>query len=319
MTRSAPPPAPTGPTRAATRPARGWLRWLPLLLVFAGMLVLLYPVGATQFNNYKQREFAASYQREVAHASNDDLQGDLERARAYNARLRGVPILDPWLQRKPSTDPGSTAYQEYLHQLDRFAIMARVRVPSVGIDLPIYHGTTDDVLARGVGHLYGTALPVGGVNSHTVLTSHTGLANATLFDRLTDVKQGDLMFIVVGTDTLAYRVDQIKVIVPTALEDLTATPGQDYLTLFTCTPYAVNTHRLLVRGVRVPIDPELAPAPAPVSAVDVLRVDGWLWVLLVAAVLGALALAVLAVRDRRRARARRSRVVGDGGRRGVRR
>ena len=146
-------------------------------------MVLLYPVLATQFNNMKQREFAAKYHEEVVQAPPEVLDEELKDAREYNSTLRGVPILDPWLKLN-GTDPGSKPYQLYRSKLSKFTAMARVRVPSADIDLPVYHGTTDDVIAKGAGHLYGTSLPVGGTGTHAVLTSHTGMSNATLFDHL---------------------------------------------------------------------------------------------------------------------------------------
>lgn len=248
-----PPPAPASPERArrATKNGGRWQQLIPLLLTLAGVIVLLYPVMATQYNNVKQREFSQQYAQEVEQVNPTDLHADVEAARAYNAQLEGVPILDPWLL-KVTGPPESGPYAQYEGQLNRFSVMARVKVPSVNIDLPVYHGTTDDVIAKGVGHLYGTSLPVGGMDSHAVLTSHTGMASATLFDHLDKVAEGDLMFIEVAGETLAHRVDQIKIILPNEISDLTTVEGRDYLTLFTCTPYAVNTHRLLVRGERVP-------------------------------------------------------------------
>ena len=116
--------------------------------------------------------------------------------------------------------------------------------------MPIYHGTSDSVLEKGVGHLQGTSLPVGGESTHTVLTGHTGLSNAKLFTDLTEVEEGDIFFLNVMGEKLAYKVDQIKVVLPSELNSLKVVPGEDYCTLVTCTPYGVNSHRLLVRGVR---------------------------------------------------------------------
>lgn len=206
----APEPQPRRPRRAGRRRSR-LQQIIPFLLMLAGIIVLLYPVAATQFNNVKQREFSQAYNNDVAQADPVDLTADINAARAYNATLEGVPILDPWLLRVTGP-PESGPYAKYEAQLSRFPIMARVKVPTAEIDLPIYHGTTDDVIAKGVGHLYGTSLPVGGMDSHAVLTSHTGMASATLFDHLVDVKEGDLMFVEVAGETLAYQVNQIKII-----------------------------------------------------------------------------------------------------------
>ncbi len=160
-----------------------------------------------------------------------------------------------------------------------------------------------------MGHLYGTSLPVGGTGTHSVLTSHTGMASATLFDHLVDVKEGDLMFIEVLGETLAYRVDQIKVILPNEISDLTTIEGHDYLTLFTCTPYAVNTHRLLVRGERVPYTPEVAEA-AEAAEVSPFKIEPWMWWLIAGAVAGLVILLWIVIRERRRARQRMRRRAG---------
>ncbi len=299
-----PPPPPRAPAAAPRRAAkRGRLQQvIPLLLMLAGVIVLLYPVAATQFNNIKQREFSQQYNQDVQQADAADLSGDLEAARAYNAKLEGVPILDPWLLRA-SGPPSSNAYAQYAALLNRFPVMARVKVPTASIDLPVYHGTLDDVIAKGAGHLYGTSLPVGGPDSHAVLTSHTGMADATLFDHLVNVKEGDLMFVEVAGQTIAYQVDQIKIILPNELDDLTKVEGHDYLTLFTCTPYAVNTHRLLVRGERVAYTPEVAEAEKAAEA-PVFKMEPWMWWLVAGAVAGLALLIAIVVLERRRARGR---------------
>lgn len=275
---------------------------------------MLYPVAATQYNNVKQQEFAQQYNNDVLEIPAADLSGDLARARAYNATLTGVPILDPWLL-QVAQDPGSKPYREYMSQLALFDVMARIRVPSAQIDLPVRHGTFDDAIAIGAGHLYGTSLPVGGEGTHAVLTSHTGMPNATLFDHLTSVREGDLMFVDVDGETLAYQVDRIKVVLPNEIDDLKAEPGQDLLTLFTCTPYAINTHRLLVRGHRVPFDPATSPA-APQPGIK-LTLEPWMIGLIAGAVLGLAMLLFLVGRERRRA-ARRGRRQALGPRRRAR-
>ena len=135
--------------------------------------------------------------------------------------------------------------------------MERVRVRSGVRALPVYHGTSTDVLAHGVGHLYGTALPVGGEGNHAVLTGHTGLATLTMFDNLTHIKVGDVFTVEVMGKTMAYKVDQIETVLPDQVEALRADEGRDLLTLVTCTPYGINSHRLLVRGERTELPAEL--------------------------------------------------------------
>lgn len=246
------------------RPRR-WGIVLSLLCAIAGMVTLLYPVVATQYNNVRQAQFSAQYNHDAMALDSGARTKALEAARAYNATLKGVPILDPYLSSIRFRQ--SEAYQAYLAQLSNTEQMGRLRVPAVKIDLPIYHGTADETIARGAGHLYGTSLPVGGSGSHAVLTSHTGLANATLFDHLSDVGKGDLIFADVLGETVTYQVDSIKTVLPNEVSDLVAQPGKDLLTLFTCTPYGVNTHRLLVSGHRVPNPPQAAvPDPTVVAA-----------------------------------------------------
>lgn len=272
-----------------------------ILLVFVGMGVLVYPVAATQFNNAKQREFAEAYNARIGLTPAATLAAEVEKARAYNATLRGVQAADPWgtlLADAPSSD----AYSDYLSQLSSLGAMARLRIPSIGVDLPVYHSTTEDTIAKGIGHLYGTALPVGGLGTHAVLTSHTGMTNATLLDHLIDVREGSDLYVDVAGETLAYEVDQIKVVLPTDIQDLAVDPDLDLLTVFTCTPYAVNTHRLLVRGHRIPYDPVVAAAAAPVVRGG-LVMEPWMYWLIGAAAASFLALGVAlgsAVRARRR-------------------
>ena len=143
----------------------------------------------------------------------------------------------------------------YLEVLNTDGIMGRLTIPKIGVDLPIYHGSSEESLQKGVGHIESTSLPIGGEYRHAVLTGHRGLPNAELFTRLDELTVGDTFYIHVLDRTLAYQVDQITTVEPDEMETLRAVPGEDYVTLVTCTPYGVNTHRLLVRGTRVPYTP----------------------------------------------------------------
>ncbi|HQV57861.1 MAG TPA: class C sortase, partial [Ilumatobacteraceae bacterium] len=176
-------------------------------------------------------------------------------------------------------------------------------IPRIKVKLPVYHGTSDDTLAKGVGHLYGTSLPVGGIGTHAVLTSHTALTTATLFDHLDEMKVDDVFFIDVYGETLAYQVDQIKIILPQEISDLTIVDGEDYVTLVTCTPYAVNTHRLLVRGHRIPV--EVAETTPSVVAASPSVIQPWMYWLLAGAAAGVVALLVIALLAWRRRRRQR--------------
>lgn len=272
-------------------------RLIPLLIVLIGVLVVLYPVVATQYNNFKQHRFAVEYNSDILNIPDDRLAQGLASARAYNDSIVGIPILDPYLEEVQQ--PESSEFARYLDQLSASDVMARVRVPSAGIDLPVRHGTSESSIRNGAGHLYGTSLPVGGLGTHAVITSHTGMSSATLFDHLVDVKEGDLILIDVYGETLAYAVDQIKVVLPDEIGDLVPVTDHDYLTLFTCTPYAVNSHRLLVRAERTEWTPEVEAA-SEASDAWIPRLEWWMWVLLGAAFVGLAGIIVGMLASRRR-------------------
>lgn len=257
---------------------------MPVLLIVVGLVVLLYPVVATQWNNLKQIRAADEYSRIEQGAPPTQLDAALAEAHTYNDTRANGAILDPWLAR---VSQDNADYQEYLAQLDQQEAMGRILVPSATVDLPIYHGTTEDVLQRGVGHLYGSDLPIGGPNTHAALTGHTGLSTATLFDNLDDVAVGDPVYIAVSGERLKYEVDDIAVVLPEDVEGLSVRPGEDLVTLITCTPYGINTHRLLVRAHRVPMD---ATDQAVFEDATGLPWQWWMWAILavVIAVLGGL-------------------------------
>lgn len=261
----------------------------PPILLLAGILVLLYPVFATQYNNARQERIASEFSAVAEQAGPDAVAESLRRADEYNLKASESPILDPWLD---AQRPGTAQYQDYLSQLNLNDVMATIKIPSIDVNLPIYHGTDTATLDKGVGHLFGTALPVGGESTHTVLTGHTGLGNATMFDQLTSVKMGDYFYIETAGRHLKYQVTDIRVVLPHETESLNKVEGKDLATLITCTPYGVNTHRLLVTGERVPMDEEAVAAEAAqvkgavmkpwmiavlVSVVVILTVAGILW------------------------------------------
>lgn len=224
---------------------------LPPVLLVLGILVLLYPVIATYQNNLEQQRIAKAFSAEQTNLGPDVLKEQLARADEYNRQAAEAPILDPWLE---SQRPNTPQYADYLSQLNVNPVMATVKVPSADISLPIYHGTETSTLEKGVGHLFGTALPVGGEGTHTVLTGHSGLGSATMFDHLNRVKVGDVFYIEVLGRHLKYKVTDIRTVLPNETESLNKVAGKDLATLITCTPYGINTHRLLVTGERVPMD-----------------------------------------------------------------
>ena len=223
---------------------------LIIILTAVGALLLLYPVVAIFIGNVRIGEISRMQAQEMKQMSAhpDQSQALLKAAREYNHNLRGIPILDPYLYQMTKT--GSEEYQEYLATLPG-DVMARLVVPSAKIDLPVRHGTEDDAIARGAGHLFGTGLPVGGKGVNAVLTAHSGMRTASLFDGLRDVKVGDIAYVQVAGKKLAYKVRAIHVIKPTQLELFHPVAGKDILTLFTCTPYGTNTHRLVVTAERI--------------------------------------------------------------------
>lgn len=243
------------------------MRRFAAALMLAVALMLAYPTVGTIWENQQARE-AAAQQTQQAEALKrqqpEKVAQALLDAHAYNQSLTGIPLADPYSA--TSSEHDTAAWDNYLHQLADTDVMGRIRVPDVGIDLPIHHGTSDEAMRTGAGHLYGTALPVGDTGARPVLSTHTGLRSATLFDRLTDVKIGDTFYVDVYGETLAYKVTRIDVITPDQIEALAPTPGKDLVTLMTCTPYAVNSHRLLVTGERVPYDPTTDPAPTTAAA-----------------------------------------------------
>lgn len=222
-------------------------RFRSIVYLVLALVVFLSPVVLTYYKNLEQQRIADKYSAEVAALPSEQKDAEFARARAYNETLPEVGAPDPWVN---GTDTESPQYKEYENILSLMLPMARVRVPSVGIDLPVYHGTSTSVLSHGVGHLYGTALPVGGEGTHSVLTGHTGLATLTMFDNLTHMKKSDVFTVEVMGKPLAYKVTSIEKVLPSEIDRIKPVEGKDLLTLVTCTPYGINSHRLLVHGER---------------------------------------------------------------------
>ena len=261
---------------------------LPPVLLVLGILVLLYPVIATYQNNLEQQRIAKAFSAEQTNLGADVLKDELARADEYNRQAAEAPILDPWLE---SQRPNTPQYSNYLSQLDVNPVMATVKVPSADISLPIYHGTETSTLEKGVGHLFGTALPVGGEGTHTVLTGHSGLGSATMFDHLNRVKVGDVFYIEVLGRHLKYKVTDIRTVLPNETESLNKVAGKDLATLITCTPYGINTHRLLVTGERLPMDDQQVAAES--AKVEPAVVQTWMIAVVVGIIAVLIATAVL--------------------------
>lgn len=253
---------------------------LPVLIILVGLGVLMYPVISTQWNNRVQEQVAKQYEEQLSQKPVEEVNQALEAAKAYNRTQTDGPILDPWLAR---ISKDNTAYQEYEAQLAGVSAMSQLAIPSIDLRLPIYHGTGEDTLQKGLGHLFGTSLPVGGEGTHAVITGHTGLTTATLFDNLVDVKEGDAIYVSTFGQRMKYQVRSTEVVLPDQTDSLRTQPGKDLLTLVTCTPYGINTHRLLVHAERVPMDPD----EARVLDESTSTTQWWMWAL------GALSLLIL--------------------------
>ncbi|ADK29698.2 class C sortase [Corynebacterium pseudotuberculosis] len=266
---------------------------ISLVLVIVGVITLLYPVAAAYMHNASHAREAQKYIDVQKGVSDADRERWIAQAQSYNERLARIPILDPWLSRV-SKDSG--LYREYMAQLNApgtdDAVMSVVSIPSITTTLPVFHGTDDEALDKGLGHIYGSSLPVGGENTHAVITGHSGLAEATMFDNLEKVQVGDMVYVDTVGKVLTYKVTDTEVVLPSEIESLRAQKGKDLLTLITCTPYAINTHRLLVHAERV----ETSEENLPQSAV---RWEGWMaWRILAALAIVAV---VLVIYLRRRA------------------
>ena len=233
---------------------------LPALLFLAGLAVLLYPSFSDLWNQRRQESMIGTYVETVAQLTKEDHSALRQAAQEYNAGLDGT-FHDAFIaDRIGQDDP----YWSLLDP-DGSGVMGYIEIPKISVRLPVYHGTGEDALQRGIGHLAGTSLPVGGAGPHCVLSGHRGLPTALLFTDLDRLISGDRFYLHVLDETLAYEVDRIAVVEPTEVSDLLPESGADYVTLVTCTPYGVNTHRLLVRGHRVPYVPEETPVITPVQ------------------------------------------------------
>ena len=221
-----------------------------MLAFLLALLVTLYPLISTWYNDRHQAQIHVQYKEELNQKDDSEIRNERKLAEAYNKAIA------PGVQHTESFTQGALqlAAQNYdqLLNLAGNGIMGYVQIPSINVDLPIYHGTEDATLEAGIGHLLGSSLPVGGSSTHCVLTAHSGMASQKLFSDLPQLAVGDVFYLEVLGEKLAYQVDQIKTVLPHDTSFLGIADGQDYCTLVTCTPFGINTHRLLVRGTRIP-------------------------------------------------------------------
>lgn len=248
------------------------------IIFLAGLSLLLYPFVANQWNNYRQKQLISGYEQVVSEkeaAEGIDYDAERKKAEDYNEALLPCVLPDSFaLAESSGEDP---VYMNTLN-IAGDEMMGSVEIPKIDIKIPIYHTTEEEVLNKGAGHLEGSSLPVGGANTHAVISAHRGLPSASLFTDLDQMKVGDHFLLHVLDETLCYEVDKISVVKPEDTTALAVEDGQDLVTLLTCTPYGVNTERLLVRGHRVPYVEEEVKEEKTVLSGSSLHTNYLLWV-----------------------------------------
>ncbi|MHA3725157.1 class C sortase [Leucobacter sp. HY1910] len=239
------PPAPHGP--------RGVQGFIVALLLLGGLLILLYPLTANWFSERNHNNEITGYTGVVKELSEGARSERLLLADEYNSRMPRGPLRDPFAVPTNDEEAERDAYASYeqLLRVSDNGVIGNISYPRLGVTLPVYHGTDDDVISRGAGHLYGSSLPVGGPSTHSVLTAHSGLAHAALFTPILRANLGDTFTVEVLGEKHFYRVDQVRTVEPNDTRALQVLEGRDLVSLITCTPVGVNSHRLLVTGTRI--------------------------------------------------------------------
>lgn len=283
------------------------------LLFLAGLSLLLYPFAANEWNNYRQSRLISNYDETIASleaADEIDYEEEWQGANAYNEALRPYILPDSFAVAQATEQ--DEAYMSALN-LTGDGMMGYVQIPKINVKIPVYHTTEEEVLQTAAGHLEGSSLPVGGSGTHAVISAHRGLPSATLFTDLDRMEEGDHFLLKILDDTLCYEVDQINVIEPDDTSALAAVEGEDLVTLLTCTPYGVNSHRLLVRGHRVAYTEleDEAVAASPFLGGASLHTSYLLWVIVGLTVTG-LFIFLLYLYDRRKNRPDTSPAPGEG-------
>lgn len=246
---------------------------LLVILMIVGLCSLVYPIVSNLQRDRGQAQILTEYNVEIERRSEDEIEAWRTQALEYNEGLLGTVIIsDPFTPE--NLQETSNQYTDIMNPNEE-GIIGYVEIPRIGVYEPIYHGTSEATLEKGVGHLENTSFPIGGVSTHAVLSGHTGLTDAKIFTDLVSLEENDIFFVHILTETLAYQVDQIKVVEPSDTSDLHIDPEQDYVTLVTCTPYGINSHRLLVRGTRVPYTPYIE-AQAQIQKEEGAGYENWL-------------------------------------------
>ena len=258
-----------------------WSNVFLVIIFLLGLSLLLYPTVSDYWNSFHQSRAIVSYSETVANMDNENYEKHMKLAQDYNKKL--VKKKYQWSM----SDEELKEYNSILN-VTSSGIMGYIEIPNLNTIMPIYHGSNDEVLQVAIGHIEGSSFPVGGESTHSVVSGHRGLPSAKLFTDLDKLKENDIFMIHVLDETLTYEVDQIRIVLPEQVDDLEIVEGEDYCTLVTCTPYGINTHRLLVRGHRVD-NPEHIQSKR-VSA-DATLVDSFS----VACVLGSIIVVVLVI------------------------
>lgn len=248
--------------------------WFSTILFLSGTIILLYPFVSNLIANHHASQVVSSYEEEVKQMEGEKMDAAKEAARQYNEQLSDVISVEEEGKENKSV--------KYLDMVDAGVSLGYIVIPKIDVNLPIYSGIEEEVLKRGVGHLEQSSYPLGGESTHCVLTGHRGLPSALLFTDLDKLELGDEFYLHVLDEVLAYKVDQIKVVEPNESGDLEIEEGMDYCTLVTCTPYAINTHRLLVRGIRTEYKEEQennTQSQMQSGSLTKRIVDVWPWIL----------------------------------------
>lgn len=225
--------------------------WKIILIFILGLLIATYPIISNYYYTIDNNNQIAEFNEAVAEMPSKEVLERIELAKAYNDTLDPSRLADPYTEREKK------GVENYARMLEVREKIGYVDIPKIGQQIPVYAGTSEDILQHACGHLEGTSLPIGGKDTHAVITAHRGLPQVKLFRDLDKMEVGDLFFFTNVKETLAYKVDQILVVEPWNFEPVLVVEGKDLMTLLTCTPYMINSHRLLVRGHRVPYVPEV--------------------------------------------------------------
>lgn len=225
--------------------------WKIILIFILGLMIAIYPIISNYYYTVENNNQVKDFQEAVAEMPDKEVLERIDLAKAYNDTLDPSRLADPYTEREKK------GVENYARMLEVREKIGYIDVPKINQQIPVYAGTSEDVLQHACGHLEGTSLPIGGKDTHAVITAHRGLPQVKLFRDLDKMEVGDLFFFTNVKETLAYKVDQILVVEPWDFEPVLVVEGKDLMTLLTCTPYMINSHRLLVRGHRVPYVPEV--------------------------------------------------------------